>query len=396
MASKNKRDGNIIPFASDNRIRAVRFLKRVILFLFFVSFLFSAYIYRGNLNIHSLKRFTTYLNLGASKPVSLEGSMPLDSGISNCYSVIGGGLAVLNRDTLKYLNVAGSEDMEVQLDFSKPAISSSDKLLLCYDRGSNSICVSNTYKVIFQKSLTSSIINAAMGKNGAFSVVTDENGFRSAVTVFDNKQQEIYLWKTSEYFISSTAMSPSGKKMAAAVFYGDGINVVSKVIIFDMSKDKPIGEFPLDNESILAIHFVSDNHISVITDAKAAVYDLQKGLLNSFVYGHGALSGFAFPDDRGALLVLDSGTAKKAIHLTMLDKNGKKCAENVLQGEIQGISSLGRYVGILSTDKAFYLNRDLKEIREPEEALGAKEIYMRDDGSAFLIYNNRAELSMQK
>ena len=84
--------------------------------------------------------------------------------------MIGGGLAVLNRDTLKYLNVAGSEDMEVQLGYSvNPQFLPPAKLLLCYDRGSNSLCVANTYKVIFNKAMSSPIISASMGQNGAFS-----------------------------------------------------------------------------------------------------------------------------------------------------------------------------------------------------------------------------------
>ena len=396
MASKIDRGEKIIPFIPDHRLSAVRYLKRGIVFLFFVSFLLSAYIYRDDLNISNLKRITSYLNLGALSPVSSAAILPLDSGISNRYAVIGGGLAVLNHDTLKYLNVAGSEDMEVQLGYGKPAISSSNKLLLSYDRGSNSLCVANTYKVIMSKAMSSPIINASMGQNGAFSVVTDESGFRAAITVFDNKQKETFLWQTSEYFISSSALSPIGKRMAAAVFSGNGINIVSKVIVFDTAQEETLCEFTQNGESILAIHFISENLITVVTDTKTAVYDLEKGLLNFVSYDKGSLSGFTFPDDRGALLALDSGTVDESIRLNILDKSGKKAAETVLQGEIQSISSSGRYSAVLVTDKAYYLNRELNALRSPETARGAKEIYLRDDGAAFLIFNNRAQLSLPK
>ena len=395
-ASEKGSPGNIIPFCIDRRLTVVRGMKQGILFLFIASVFISAYIYRTDLNMNNLERMASYLNLGMSNAGDLSGAMPLDSGISNRFAVIGSGIAVLNRDTLKYLNAAGGEDMEVQLGYSNPAVSASGNLLLCYDRGSNSLCVANTYKVFFEKKMSSPIISAFMGKSGAFCVVTDENDYRAAVTVFDSKQKEIYLWQTSEYFVSSATLSPSGKKMAAAVFSGRGINVTSKVIVYDTAKKDPVCTLSLNEASVLAIHFISEDRITVITNMKTSVYDLSGKLINSVSYDNGSLSGFAFLDDKAALLAFDSGSVDQAIRLSMLDKNGREAEKTTLQGEILSISSAGRNVAVLVTDRAYYLNRELEAVRDPEEARGAKEIYMREDGAAFLIYNNRAALSLPK
>ncbi len=391
-ASEKTGGGKIIPFTADRRLSVVSHLKRGILFLFVLSLFFSAYIYRGDLNMNNLKRITSYLNLGASGDGALD-AMELDSGILNRYAVVGGGIAVLNRDTVKYINAAGKTDMEIQLGYTKPAISSSDALILCYDRGSGSLCVANTFEVFFKKTMDSPIIAASMGKNGAFCVVTDENGYRAAVTVFDSHQKEVYLWQTSEYFVSAASVSTSGKKMAAAVFSGEGIDINSKIIVFDTTKETPVCEFPQDGESILAVRFLSDSRIVVITNTKASVYDIPDGLVNSVSYDEGTLSGFVFPDDRGALLALDSGEVNQSIRLLLLDKNGKTSADRVIGGEMQSISAKGRCYAVLTTDKAYYFDRDLGDLKAPETARGAKEIYMRDDGGAFLIFNNRIELS---
>ena len=392
-AFKKSKDGNLTVLQRDPRLFIILRIKHIILLLFAVSLLISAYVYRGDLNLVMLGRIASYINPAAPKAGVLSGDpIPLDTGILNRYALIGGDIAVLNRDTLKFLNAAGGTDMETQLGYGNPAISVSGKLILCYDRGASSICAANAYKIVFKKTLSSPIITASMGDNGDFCVVTDENGYRAAVTVYNNKQKDIFLWQTSEYYIQAAAMSPSGKKMAVLVFSGSGINIISKVIIFDMTKDREVCEFQQSGESILAVHFISDTRFAAVADTKTSVYDLGSGLVNYLPYEKGSLTGFAFPGDRAALLAFGSASADQTIRLVMLDKNGKKSADAALLGELQDISASGKYLSVLTTDKVYFFNRELSKVRNPVNAGGAKEVYIRDDSTAFLIYNNRAEI----
>ncbi|MDP4109874.1 MAG: DUF5711 family protein [Bacillota bacterium] len=342
-----------------------------------------------------MKRLVSYIGAGFSGSVSSSvESIPLDSGISNRFAVIDEGMAVLNRDTLRYVDAAGKTGMELQLGYKRPAIASSGSLFLCYDRGACSLCVANSYEQQFSKTMSSPIISASMAENGAFCVVTDENGYRAAVTVFDKKQNAVYLWQTSEYFVSEAALSPSGEKMAAAVYSGDGVSVVSKVIVFGTSKKEPLCEIKETGGAILALRFISENRISVITETATLVYDINNGPVNTVTYPKGTLCAYAFPENRAALLAFVPSDVSRTIKLSSLDTNGREKDKETINGEIQGISSNGRFCALLTTDKAYILNRDLKAVGKPFEAKGAKEIYMRKDGAAYLVYNSRIELSL--
>ena len=69
--------------------------------------------------------------------------------------------------------------------------------MLIYDRDGKSFCVANSYAEYLRGSLSSPILTASMNRAGAFALVTDEEGCRSAVTVYDSRQRLQCKWLTA-------------------------------------------------------------------------------------------------------------------------------------------------------------------------------------------------------
>lgn len=380
---------NITPLSIDRRPAVIRILKRLTLFVLLFVVAFSAYIYRDELNTANLKRVVSYLRAFSLTEAEAVNELPLDSSMQNCYASLGSGLAVLNRDTLTYLNVAGGIDMEVQLGYARPAICAGDKLILTYDRGSTSLAVSNAYEVLKKIRLESPIITAFMNANGAFAVCTDENGYRAAVTVYDERQSGIYLWQTSEYFVSGVSLSDSGTKMAAAAFSGSGIDYTSKVILFSTTEKEPLCEIAFSEQTILGLHFLSERRILVVTDLQAAVYDIDGSLVGNYALASGSLKGFSFVDS-GVCLALDAG--RSGLRLVALSDNGEPISDTTIEGELQSISSKGDCTAVLTSEAACLYDKKLRPLTEVRETRGGSDILMRSDGAAFIVYSDHAEL----
>ena len=202
MAEREMRQqDNVTPFRPDRRGQVCGLFKSVALIGLLCSMVYCIWNYHDSLSLSSLRQLFSYFSSARQASSGDFAGYTFEAGTESVYDDFGNGLAVLNSDSLSFINEQGAEELSVQLQYATPALSVSGDNLLAYDRGGRGLCLTNRYTAMWQTELESDIISASVNNNGAFSVVTDEQGYRAAVTVYDNRQREQFKWNTSEYYI---------------------------------------------------------------------------------------------------------------------------------------------------------------------------------------------------
>lgn len=372
--------------------RAVRSVKYLFIAALACAVFGLGYFYREEFNLENARRILSYLDAGASGESGTFEKITIETAQQNSYLSFRGGLAVLTPDVLHYYNAAGKEDLSLAVGYSSPAMVASDKLLLAYDRGGNQLLITNSYTTIFEKTFDADIINVDMNENGAFTVVTDEPGYRSAVTVFDAKQNEIYRWKTPDYYVPCAVQSDDGRRMAAICYSGTSSGFTSKVVCFRTDETEAAWTAALGSSAGLALSF-SDEGLWVICDDKTVLLGEDGAVRGSFPYTRGTLTHFACSDRGTPFLALkgQSGAAKRG-GVILLDENAAVKATVNTSGDVKSLAAADGYVVLLTSESVSLYDESLSQQGVSIAEGDARSAVVRGDGAVTLIYTGRAGL----
>ena len=284
--------GNITPFRPDRRRQVCGLLKSLSVLGLLCFLIYSVWNYHEQLSLTNLRRMAAYLSdAWASGGMGAAGvSFPFEA--DSVYCSFGDGLAALSGDTLSFINAQGQEQLRAQLKYANPALSAAADNLLAYDRGGKSLCLTNRYAALWQIQLESDIISASVNYNGAFSVVTDEQGYRAAVTLYDNRKKPRFKWSTSEYYIMKSCVSPDARRLAALCMSEEGGRRVSVVRVFATDREEPLFDIPLGDLTVYSMEYYEQDSLMLVTDRGVFSYDEEGQERGRFEYSKGAAVTF--------------------------------------------------------------------------------------------------------
>lgn len=397
MQSAGKR--RIIPFVKaqkDVRPAVIGFLKNLTLVALAVAVCGVAYTYRDDMNMENMRRFLSYMRVGISAGGAPFTEAEIAPRSASGYCAFRGGLAVLDGDMLRFLNAAGREDFTVQLKYSDPECVSNGKLLLTYSRGGKELCITNSYAKVFETTMNGDIISASMTEGGAFAVVTGQEGFRSAVTVFDRGQDEIFRVRTVDYYISRAALSPDEKHLAAAAYTGGEGEFRSSVLLYATDREEKPLAVSFGQSYIYDLRFLSSGGLCVLTENEIRVVGLSGETVYENNFESGDLAAYAFSDGGYAALVVrdGSGSGKHRLKVALENKMLEQTA--VIEGEILGISAAGKTIAVVADDRLYVFSSSLDALREPEAYDGIYDALAREDGSLIILCGSKAEVLKMK
>lgn len=383
--------GNVTPFRPDHRRRVCGLLKSLSVLGLLCSVIYCVWNYHEQFSLTNLRRLGSYLAdswTGGGAPGGYSASFDTDS----VYAAFGDGLAVMNSDTLSFLNSEGREQLKQQLKYASPAFSAAGDNLLAYDRGGKSLCLTNRYTALWQLQLESDIISASVNNAGAFSVVTDEQGYRAAVALYDNRRKPRFKWSTSEYYIMKSCVSPDSRRLAALCMSEEGGRRVSKIRVFSVDQEEPLFDIALGELTAYSMEYYQQDSLMVVTDRGVLVYDEAGQQQGRFDYAEGSVAALCHEMGRLPCLALETGDRNQRTRAVIIGENGQPVFEKTYPSAARSISYGGDYVALLLRDSVeqFCALPGGRTASAPE--INARAVVQRADGCVALLYADRAEM----
>lgn len=384
--------GNITPFRPDRRRQVCGLLKSLSVLGMLCFLIYSVWNYHEQLSLTNLRRMAAYLSdAWASGGMGAAGvSFPFEA--DSVYCSFGDGLAALSGDTLSFINAQGQEQLRAQLKYANPALSAAADNLLAYDRGGKSLCLTNRYAALWQIQLESDIISASVNYNGAFSVVTDEQGYRAAVTLYDNRKKPRFKWSTSEYYIMKSCVSPDARRLAALCMSEEGGRRVSVVRVFATDREEPLFDIPLGDLTVYSMEYYEQDSLMLVTDRGVFSYDEEGQERGRFEYSKGAAVTFCHEMGRLPCVVLETGEKNQRSRAAVIDENGGLAFDRYYADAARDISYGGDYVALLLRDRVEQASILPGGEETSCQEVNARAVLQREDGGLVLIYADRAEL----
>ena len=386
-----RRKGNITKFRRDKRLAVVGGLRSLALLGLLATMVFCIFEYREDLNPQNFRRIAAYL-ASAGRSGEFTGYR-FESGLDSVYAPFEAGLAVLSGNTYRYVTALPDGDFTAQMIASNPAVSAGEKQVLLYDRGGKNLAVVNGYAVLWEETLESPVISAEMNDGGSFCVVTDENGYRAAVAMYDARQNQLYKWYTSDYFVMLASPAPDGRHFAALCLRENAGSVTFTLRGYSVTQEEPVFSVDLPVQEVYSLKHNAAGEAVLICDDGVYIYDGAGGLKAQNSYTRGTLQRFSHQQGQMPWLALQSEGAGEQVTLRAVDESGETAFEKTYAGSLRRVGGWGDQAALLFQSRLITLDCSGAEPRETVIAVsGARDVVTRRDGRHILVYADRAEL----
>jgi len=371
----------------DRRLEAVKHLRRIVLLCIFASVVLSIYTFRTDM-VEAYTAMKARSQIESMAEADIE-RIYFEPDSTNLYSLYNYNLTVLNHGTLKMYTPAGSELLSLQLGFSRPALAVGDTYVAAYDRGNKSIIITGQTSLVDTIEEEGGIISVDQNDAGFLAVTRDDDYYRSVVNVYDNSQNLIYQWKTSDYYLLRAVLSPDSKHIAVAALTQDGGEFQSKIIFFDLSREEFGASYVMDGSLATNMYFLDNEKLCIIGDNRAAVIDTLGLEVCVYEYGNDMLKTYASGSDCVVLALTDrtSGLGSK---LVTISASTDKPIIRSTDDAVRKLSVSGDYIAVLYTQSTEVYNKELKPYGQPVEVYGVRDLLINDEGKVLLIYSSEA------
>lgn len=339
----------------------------------------------------NFRRMLGYVDVGARAKTEDLTVINYLSGSADTALPFGSSLAVNAHDRLYVAKPGGYLQLNMQVPYADAVLEAGRSHLLCYDRGGTGVTVANALSPTYQISLSSPILSASIGDSGIACVVTDETGYKSAVTVLNLKGEMLHKWQSSQYYIMSAAVSPDGQRLAVNCFQQDGVTLVSKIITFRIGEKEIESETSLDGQMGLDVKFLSNDEIGVLCDGAAFVFSPKGEKKASLSYAPSELLSYDLAAGSFAVAVKSYQKSTRAeVRLLYPIEDGAKPVP--VKQELQSISCRDGRLAVLTTAGLDLYDKEGNILYQQPDETGARRAMLRPDGSVFLLGSKSAKI----
>lgn len=390
MRPSNKKNAknNIAKFRQDHRLLVVGAFQGLGLLVMLAVLVFSIVVYQDHLNPASLRQGLRYLAATASRgQVSL---LDVDEEEDAVYLPMGLGMISASKDGFRYHSMVEDNRYQVSGSYHQPALTAGNRLALIYDRGGETLSVVTSYSQLWSKTLDSTILSASMNRRGDFALVTNETGYRCAVTVYDNDQNMLCKWLTSQHYILSATVNADAGDFAALCFSMGDSAMRTQALLFHVGEESAFASVDLQGRNVCSMKYDNSGNLFILCEDGLLVAD-SRGSVKLDRRFDRSLAGFYHREGAVPLMVFTRAASDgEVVQLLSLSENGTVLCDAEYAGTYLDAATDGTTVHLLLSDRlvSFVPGSGL----QAEYACsGAVAVLAGSGGEPIVLYTDRAE-----
>ena len=374
----------------DPRVRITTLLRSVCGWLLLVSvvlFLLSNY---RLFTPTSIRSFAEYAIAGMRQHEGDITTINYENGTFSDAELFESGIAYADNDSLFLARPGSVTTMKYTLGYSSPVVEANSSYVLVYDRGGMRAALTNSATVVAELDLGSAIITGSIGRDGKFVLVTDDQGYRTAVTVYDASGKEVFKYQSSEYYIVSASLSPDGKTLAALAFRQDGVALNSYMLFYDVSSGTLDANVTLEDTLGMALCYPESGTAAALCDDGLYLVHRNGEAEHVLTAAASDLISFTTHGEMLALATRSYSSGARSDVYTI--RGGTLSGPYSLSAEPSALAISAAGTAVLSAPGATMHDTSLAPQWSNTEAVGARRVLLTDDGTVCALYTKNARL----
>lgn len=374
---------NVTVLRPDRRLAVVGALKALALCAFLGLVVFYIWTYQDELNRDNFRRIISFLDSKSAEGGEMR-DFTFEQGLDTVYVPLDIGMATYSGGNYNFLSAYSTGNFTQQLGFGSAAMADGDDRVLIYDRGGKGFAMVNSYSVLHRDTLDSPIVSASVNPEGTYAIVTNQTGYRSALTVWDKKNRQIFQWKTAQHYLLLSSVSP-GSKRAAVLSLGQAEGRPDYTVkVFDMKSGEAAFELPLGEDRVYSMKHYGERLVLVCAGG-LRFYSSSGSLVCSVDFSKKPLLAW---DHREGALPLVALEGASGAELYVWQPDGSQVLSRTLDsGDISACRYRGGTLAVLCGKQLLVVSPEQYVLRTVREV---RDLCVSAEGKVILVYSGKA------
>ncbi len=319
---------------------------------------------------------------GRSEGVIETSPYALDSSASQRFAVMDDGyLAVASGGGLQIFDENGSLVQREAVTLLQPALDAAGSYAAACDVGGTTLVTMDRKGNVKTTERSDALIAVAAAPDGWIAVVSEAQGYRGMVTVYDEKQNVIYEWYSGEDYVVNAALSDN--HTLAVLCAGSG---GAKVHVFTMNSEEEAGCFA-SRELMMDVFWTDDGKLAALSEERLVFLDRHAVQTAEYAFGGLHLYDYSTGGDGLTTLALSAYRTGGTCTLVTLSPSGKVIGERTVDA-VTSVAAHGKQILVRSGALLTLYNQQLEDMRTLEiDPLGVRDAQLLQSGRALLIYD---------
>ena len=307
------------------------------------------------------------------------------------FAAIDGSLVTVAANQVRLLDERSQVLYQNSVRFLHPDLGSGGGVAVAYDIGGTGLDALDSKGLRWQQETEGELIAVTVNPHGYVTAVYNKSGAKAAVTVWDSNGAAVFTFQSAQRFVMTAALGQDDRTLAAVTMGQEDGKFQSFLVLYHTDSDKMVATTPVDGGVAYALETLQ-REFCAVTEQGLYLLDSGGELKASYSYGGQFLRRCVVGDGGWAALLLSRYKSGGYASLITVDGDGNELGGCDIDGEVLDISTAGRYVAVLFSDRLTIYDKYLTEVATLPDVSEVRAVLMRADGSAVLAGASGASL----
>ena len=299
------------------------------------------------------------------------------------FAAIDGSLVTVAANQVRLLDERSQVLYQNSVRFLHPDLVSGGGVAVAYDIGGTVLYALDSKGLRWQQETEGELIAVTVNPHGYVTAVYNKSGAKAAVTVWDSNGAAVFTFQSAQRFVMTAALGQDDRTLAAVTMGQEDGKFQSFLVLYHTDSDKMVATTPVDGGVAYALETLQ-REFCAVTEQGLYLLDSGGELKASYSYGGQFLRRCVVGDGGWAALLLSRYKSGGYASLITVDGDGNELGGCDIDGEVLDISTAGRYVAVLFSDRLTIYDKYLTEVATLPDVSEVRAVLMRADGSAVL------------
>lgn len=363
-----------------------KFAKYVAIVLLIVFVLLSIMLNRENITYSNFVFLVKDMNtvFESDGILTVQKNIMYNTDASQCFTLYRRGLAVAGGSNIYLFNSSGKQTLSMQMHYSSPHFSSSEKYLLVYDLGGNGYSLYNSFAKIHSEELDYPVSGAAVCDSGAYAIISKDREYNSSVLVY-NKNFELTEKNRKNKYVADVSLDKNGEELLIASFESENGEYYTEISASKVGSGKEYFTVKKSGLFPVSIEHNESGGFFIVYDNAIGFFDEEKKEIKQYDFHSMTLSRMDITGKTAAVLLLDDSAEKKN-KLIVFDVSGDTIYEEDISGKINSICSADGYSYLLFDAEIRKISHESGTAKSIPIGAGAKDLILQNENAALLCF----------
>lgn len=307
------------------------------------------------------------------------------------FAALDGSLVTVAANQIRVLNERSEVLYQNGVQFLHPELISGGGVAAAYDIGGTTLYVLDSKGLRWQQETEGELISVTVNPHGYVTAVYNRSGAKAAVTVWDDKGTPVFTFLSSQRFVMTAALGRDDRTLAAVTMGQEDGGFQSFLVLYRTNSEKEVSTTAIGGGVTYDL-MTMQGAFCAVTEQGLHLLDENGKQQMTYSYGGQYLRRCVVGDSDWAALLLSRYKSGGYASIITVDADGNELGGREIDGEVLDMSSAGRYVAVLFSDRLTIYDKYLTEIATLPDVSDSRAVLMRGDGSAVLAGGERASL----